>query len=119
METVVLEQHSGTHIIFHSIKPVYRRWSGSQAIYYGRQDQWWYGSILQRIGQVLWERSGLLRIAQGWYGSEWYGMAAGAVWGVAQRMLASIGGDRRTVWIKELGQTVQAKVAVVVNLCLR
>lgn len=58
----------------------------------------------------------------GGYGSEWYYSGARAVWVVARNMCASVlvsvrrQGSRE---VEKLGQTVQAKVAVVVDLCLR
>ena len=122
METVVLEQHSGTHIIFHSIKPVYRRWWKGQALLLvlieWRADSWCvvcnvlYGS--NRIAQDL------LRICSGFaqgvewslggYGSEWYKVAVGAVWRVAQRVLADNDAGVRAVWIKALDRQSKQKL---------
>ena len=81
-----------------------------------------YGFLVSSLECVVWEQqrpAGTLRDIL-WcldgVGTESGLVAVGAVVVVAQRVLASIGGDRRAVWIKELGQTVQAKSSGVVNL---
>jgi len=58
----------------------------------------------------------MLRAAQRGYRWESGLVAVGAVWGVGEVQCLIGCADRRAVRIKELGQTVQAKVAVVVGL---
>ena len=60
----------------------------------------------------------MLRVAQGWYGSEWYGMAVGAVVETAQRLHREYR-EAGEPYGERVGQTVQAKKLVVVKLLLR
>ena len=61
----------------------------------------------------------MLRVAQGWYGSEWYGMGVGAVVETAQRVLRDCSAVGRAVWGESRTDSPSKKKRGLVKLLLR